>query len=1236
MAWLLSQCLNEALPIGGKFTLSKATRLISMEKLFGIQMSTLATGLLITLGILLFVIAIYAVKNRFLIKLSLRNLPRRRAQTALIVVGLMLSTTIVAASLSIGDTITGSIRNVVVDAIGDTDIVVRRPALGEFGDPTLTKAEIQEIADAVYLDERVDGIALIDGRTLPVINQRTRLTQARAVVVGYDPDGVNGHFRPESQGGPSVDSRLSPFLFLPTIDGETIDIALLADDEVLLNASIGNKLEAQPGDTLTVITPKGRNDLRIKAIMQNGGIAANDQRVFMKLSTYHTIMGSEPGTGSRVNISLDLEQYDLEAASEDIVEDLRLRFTDPAVASNIHSGMKEVAGLTAALEKYMEEESKNGGALNKQDREDFDALLAELALAEPTDKFRTLLADNRVTNNLFAAAAAADDQALRDALPAITIAFAQLERLAADEFKSDLLGIAEFVGNLFVTFFTFFGSFSVIVGLLLVFLIFVLLASERQQEMGIARAVGTKRGHLIQMFTFEGLAYAIGATAVGIIVGIGASRVLVGLMARAFGTDADDAFSLDFSVTFYSLLSAFCLGLVLTLLTVVYSAYRVSKLNIVVAIRNLPEEFVSSSVPSLQRRLLRVVFWIFGPLYALVRLINAIRHGEGILGAFIVMVLTWMIVGWIGGLIVAIFALFSPYFRQGWLLALMGLVATLFGLLSLENAALTFVGASATIFGLGLMAIWLMTMRGVRDTIANRISYTIVGLAILVLWATPSRFYEKLTGELSGDIEMFVLAGVWMVAAAVWVVMYNSDIVVRALQSTLGKFQVLRPILKPAVAYAVANRFRTGLTVSMFALVIFVMMAFSILNSSFNTLISAPELITGGFDIRAEINPELPIEDIESAIRESAELDIADFTLITGMSDEFTGARQTDSSESRFLDLSVRGAEADYFNATQLRIQAADPAYLPSGVSLDDQNAVSSGIWQALAENPSLAVITEEHVPGAGFGGGPQTFDDPLQLEDATIEADGSFVSKKIEIVMPDASDLSSSVERTVIAVADSNADSLENSGDGGPAAGFIGIYTRHDIFDELMPEQPPYTIYKMKLTSGADAARVAGSLETLFLDHSMLAIDTVDEVEVAISQNEQFSLLFQGFMGLGLIVGVASLGVLSMRAVNERRVQIAIMRAIGYRARMIRAGFIMESIFITLIGIGLGVGLGALISWSFLDDIRDQAQGLEFTVPWASVSVILVVTIIAALITTYLPARQASQIYPAEALKYE
>ena len=1212
-----------------------------METLFGLQVQYIAAGLSATLLILILAVAIIAVRNRFLIKLSLRNIPRRRTQSILIIVGLMLSSTIVAASLAIGDTITGSIRNAVLDGVGDTDIRISKPAFGqltgstELADSTLTAAEIEEVANNLYLDARVDGIMPITTEQAPVLNQRTRLTEARALVRGFDVHGATGNFRPQSEGGPGDGSRLSPFSLTQSIAGETVDFGSLADDEILINEVLGRTLDARPGDTLTIVTPLGRSDFQLRAIMQIGGMAANDRRVLMPLSTLDRIWGNEAGTAENIDVSLDLDNYDLDTESEAIVDDLALTFTDAELAAELHAGMQPFRDtLVGEFRGYIDENSGTA-ALSSENEEALNQFIAELERDEPTEQFRVLLAGDEFVGLFFTVLGGADLGIASEALPQLAFAITQLERLSASPFKTFLTGIAEQVGNLFFTFFTFFGSFSVIVGLLLIFLIFVLLASERQQEMGIARAVGTKRGHLVQMFTFEGLAYAIGAAAVGTAVGIAVSRVLVVVMANAFGTAEDDSFSIDFTFTVYSVLTAFCIGLILTLATVIFSAYRVSKLNIVVAIRNLPEEFVASTTKPILRRLLEFVFWMFGPIYTIVGLVRAIRRHEDVGVAILKLVLTFLLVGWVVGLLGAFFRIFAPYFKQGWPYAVIGVALTALGFLN-ESAWQAYIGVSVAVYGFAMLALAIMVRVGVREAIASRISYTVTGVLILVVWALPQRYTDFITEDLNANIEMFIFAGFFMVASSVWIIMYNSDIIVRGLQATVGRFTVVRPIMKPAVAYAVANRFRTGLTVSMFALVIFVLMSFSILNQSFSALLQTPENVTGGFDVRAEINRKLPIDDIETAIDASPDIDINDFTFIAGQSYIAGAARQVDGEEARFLELQVRGTEPEYFSETKLKITAADPAYLPEGTDLEDEETRARAVWNALADDPKLVAISSEHAADAeAFG--PNPTEGLMKLEDVDYGDDGySFEAKTIEIVSSAESNPDDSVKRTVIAVIDDIAESIEGQSDGGPAPGFVGIYADHQIFTELTDEPVPFTIYRMNVAPGVDPSTMASTLQTVFLDNSMLAVDTDQELRTAVSQNEQFSLLFQGFMGLGLVVGVAALGVLSLRAVNERKMQIAIMRAIGYRGRMIRIQFIMESIFITVIGTGLGMALGALISWSFLDDISGSNQGLAFNIPWGSILVVVGITVLAALITTYVPARQASQVAPAEALRYE
>jgi putative ABC transport system permease protein len=130
--------------------------------------------------------------------------------------------------------------------------------------------------------------------------------------------------------------------------------------------------------------------------------------------------------------------------------------------------------------------------------------------------------------------------------------------------------------------------------------------------------------------------------------------------------------------------------------------------------------------------------------------------------------------------------------------------------------------------------------------------------------------------------------------------------------------------------------------------------------------------------------------------------------------------------------------------------------------------------------------------------------------------------------------------------------------------------------------------------------------------------------------------LLLRGFMGLGLVVGICALGVIAARSVVERRQQIGMMRALGFQSGQVRLVFLIESSFIALLGIGVGVALGLAFSGTLIDNIREGFPGLEYRVPWSALLLVIVVGYAASLLTTFLPARAASKVYPAEALRYE
>src|SRR5438067_3032703 len=94
-----------------------------MRRLFGVPIGSLA-GLVLVVGVCIAIVAALALRNRVFLKIGVRNMTRRRARTATIVLGLMLGTAIIASALGTGDTVGLTIRSSVLTSLGTTDEAV--------------------------------------------------------------------------------------------------------------------------------------------------------------------------------------------------------------------------------------------------------------------------------------------------------------------------------------------------------------------------------------------------------------------------------------------------------------------------------------------------------------------------------------------------------------------------------------------------------------------------------------------------------------------------------------------------------------------------------------------------------------------------------------------------------------------------------------------------------------------------------------------------------------------------------------------------------------------------------------------------------------------------------------------------------------------------------------------------------------------------------------------------------
>ena len=137
------------------------------------------------------------------------------------------------------------------------------------------------------------------------------------------------------------------------------------------------------------------------------------------------------------------------------------------------------------------------------------------------------------------------------------------------------------------------------------------------------------------------------------------------------------------------------------------------------------------------------------------------------------------------------------------------------------------------------------------------------------------------------------------------------------------------------------------------------------------------------------------------------------------------------------------------------------------------------------------------------------------------------------------------------------------------------------------------------------------------------------------------------------LVVAVAAFNIVStlIMAVIDKRADIAIMRTFGASPRSIMSIFIIQGALIGIIGTLLGATLGILIALNIdsiipfierLFHVQFLAKDVYYIsevpsqVLWSDVLLITLTSIILSLLATLYPSYKASQIHPAEALRYE
>jgi putative ABC transport system permease protein len=1083
-------------------------------------------------------------------RIAKRNAKRHRAQAIAAAAAVAVGTMVLSASLLAGQAAEGGIREVAFDVLGETDETVQSE-----GDFYVPEAAADSFRDAV--NERRSDLAVSPAAThVAVARASEGLTEPEALTIGYPPgeqgfgsfDAAAGSAQLSGE-GVLVNQRLAEPLDLGVGDELELRYSPPVDPLVPeIHRFDGNVTSAGSASPLPVEEPAapepareaaaetftfdvGSAEERIVAVL-GWGSPENSTDLDLALrapngTVYENTNGSTgaPDTPAFLNATASEGTWQAEVRAEAAVDQpfrLLVVTLRPAYdLDELREGRQSIQQLggnsqrlaegrttqtrTVTVEGIVTGEGKGGFTgepaaffalpqlQSLLDREDEVNLVR---ISNPGGPREGLEATEEVMPVL---QAALDDTKADSDQPSV-------QALGVEDSKRQVVDRAEEAGSQFTRFLTTLSSFTIVAGVLLVVNLFTMLGEERRVEMSVMRALGTQRGHLVAAIGLEGLIYALPGVPVGAVAGLGLAYVLVQSVNEF--VIGPDSLPIPFVVDWGTVLTAAGIGLAITMVAVLLTGVRLSRLNIASGLKDRrdPAGDATERWPP-----------------------------------------------WVG---LAGLALCLAYLPTGF-----------YTLLLLGVSALLAAGA------------WRLTRS--LDTRVRRFlaSAPIVAYG---LW-TVLAFDDVSAAE---GAYLAPIRGVLLVIAAV-VAVLNTPGLPRLLKGLARRARSYAPAGMVAVSYPTRKQLRTGLTASMFGLVILVLIFFSTFFTVFEV---DPAREAGGYDIHAETR--LPVDDLEAWADENLDEEPASLDAV---------------------DRSHELPRARVVGGNIVEIDGQPPEY--NGPPID----VFYGV------TPEFAAFNDYELAGRQ----EDLTSDREAYRTVQQDTDTAIVSRVYDVDEAGRLGRIDGGERLDV---DLGGRSVNFTVIGAQRQQYLGgIFVHEDQVRELFPAHG--TSVLVTVEEGQDPSQVADQLETDFQDLGLNAEDIRQQAVETQQQNARFYTVLQVFLGIGLVIGVASLGIVTAKAALEREHELGVMRAMGVPREHVTASLVGEALLTAILGIvpGLAVGIAAAYA-AWLAFFADA--GAAFSIPWTSIAILVGISLAATVASTIPPARKAAKKNTAKAVR--
>ena len=499
---------------------------------------------------------------------------------------------------------------------------------------------------------------------------------------------------------------------------------------------------------------------------------------------------------------------------------------------------------------------------------------------------------------------------------------------------------------------------------------------------------------------------------------------------------------------------------------------------------------------------------------------------------------------------------------------------------------------------------------------APRRTIGFIGVLLLIWTALPASF-DPIRSDLTPNEFSFIIIGLVQVCAGVLVLASLAPLMIRsALRLASFRSGAVVPV---ALSYPLHKPLRTAVVMGMFSITVFSVIVLSGYTLQFENYSSNfVEESEGEFELMLSASRLRPLQ-LEGAVSEWG-LENADGDQIDAVGRVYRAQAFVENQEEERSPYILRGVDGEFAEHGGLPLHIWDSSL---GQSSDDA-------WISMHSREDVVFVDasfglESSLDGANVG----IF--AVKVGENITIIDSQQPSHRREVMVGGILEQSSYLFSPGIWMP---SEPVTEQYDGTLTRVYVSISPDARASPGFDSDNVRYFAAAGKSSNEREAAtelaeHLRNDMEKEGVDVSLIAED------VALIQSLVLSILalFEGYLAIGLIIGIAGIGVVTYRSVSERRKHIGMLRALGFTRGMVTRIHLIEVGWVSLLGILNGIVV-ALMFHVGLHSAIWKDEGAALVLPWSTVIWILIGGSILVYLATFVPVRAVSRIEPSEALR--